>query len=404
MSSEPDHLHKKLGLQEGTKPISERRFQLLIESARDYAIFSVDPQRNVDFWSSGAERLFGYSESEILGKTADVLFTPEDRAAGAPLKETAEAQKHGRAEDERWHLRRDASRFFASGIVFPLCDEAKRLLGFVKIARDLTERKLAEEQLQQAHENLERRVGERTAALHHLNGELSLALQSLKSEMEQRLQGDALRQEIMLRMMSVQEEERRRISRELHDHLGQQVTALSLGLNALDANHPDRARRIAELRALAEELGRDLHMAAVELRPTALDDVGLPAALTALVQLWMKRYSLPVEFHVSGLDATRLPHELESALYRIVQEALTNVAKHARASVVSVIVERKPREIDIIVEDNGDGFEDGPQGSRQRLGLLGMNERAAQFNGTVKVESTRGKGTAVYVRIPLSDE
>lgn len=386
-----------------TPPISERRFQLLIESARDYAIFSFDSSRNVDFWSSGAERLFGYAEADILGRTADVLFTPEDRAAGIPQKEIAEALRNGRAGDERWHLRKDQSRFYASGLVFPLRDEAERLLGFVKIARDLTESKLAAEQLKQVHESLERRVEERTAALNRSNAELNRALQSLQSEMEQRRQSDALRREIMQRMVTVQEEERRRISRELHDHLGQQVTALSLGLNGLDANDPDRGERIAELRALAEELGQDLHTAAVELRPTALDDVGLAAALSALVQLWMKRHSIPIEFHAAGLEATRLPRDLESALYRIVQEALTNVAKHARATVVSVIVERKPQEIDIIVEDDGEGFEEGGYDGegRPRLGLLGMNERAAQFAGTVKVESTRGKGTSVYVRIPL---
>lgn len=401
--SEPKPAFPKLGSPTSPSPISERRFQLLIESARDYAIFSVDSALNVDFWSSGAERLFGYPEQEMLGRKADVLFTPEDRAAGVPEREITGALKNGRAGDERWHLRKDGSRFYASGLVFPLLDEAERLLGFVKIARDLTESKLAAEQLEQARENLERRVEERTAALNRSNADLNLALESLQSEMEQRQRSDALRREIMQRMVTVQEEERRRISRELHDHLGQQVTALSLGLNGLDANDPDRGERIRDLRALAEELGRDLHMAAVELRPTALDDVGLQAALTAQVQLWMKRYSIPIEFHASGLDSTRLPRDLESALYRIVQEALTNVAKHARATVVSVIVERKPLEIDIIVEDDGEGFEEGgydPEG-RPRLGLLGMNERAAQFSGTVKVESTRGKGTSVYVRIPL---
>ncbi|MBV9867670.1 MAG: PAS domain S-box protein [Abitibacteriaceae bacterium] len=123
---------------------SDELLGFMVESIQDYAIFAIDPHGRVMSWNSGAERIFGYSQAEIMGESGDVIFTPEDRAAGEPEKERATAQQEGRALDERWHLRKDGSRFWASGINSPLRDEAGNLRGFVKVARDNTERKIAE--------------------------------------------------------------------------------------------------------------------------------------------------------------------------------------------------------------------------------------------------------------------
>ena len=117
----------------------------LVEAAKDYAIFMTDADGRVSTWNEGAERLFGFAEGEILGEDASVLFTPEDRESGAPERELQKARKEGRAEDERWHMRKDGSRFWASGFVRPILDEEDDLIGFSKVARDLTERKRAEE-------------------------------------------------------------------------------------------------------------------------------------------------------------------------------------------------------------------------------------------------------------------
>src|SRR5215203_4823364 len=138
--------HKRL---EEALQQSEQCFERLVEAAKDYAIFMTDADGRVSTWNEGAQRLFGHGEGEIVGEDASVLFTPEDREDGAPERELQKARKEGRAEDERWHLRKDGSRFWASGFVRPVLDEEDNLIGFSKVARDLTERKRAEETLEE---------------------------------------------------------------------------------------------------------------------------------------------------------------------------------------------------------------------------------------------------------------
>lgn len=135
---------------------SEERLRLIIESAKDYAIFTSDLDRRVNSWNSGAQTMFGYSESEIIGQSGDILFVPEDRERGVPVWEAERAVKDGRAENERWHMRKDGSRFFGSGLTTPLRDGAGEIVGFVKIMRDLTERKENEEALREHIDELTR--------------------------------------------------------------------------------------------------------------------------------------------------------------------------------------------------------------------------------------------------------
>src|SRR5215217_3119048 len=126
---------------------SEQRFERLVEAARDYAIFMTDTEGRVSTWNEGAQRIFGYEEGEMVGENASILFTPEDRESGAPERELQKARKEDRAVDERWHMRKGGERFWASGFVRPAFDERDNLIGFSKVARDLTERKRAEETL-----------------------------------------------------------------------------------------------------------------------------------------------------------------------------------------------------------------------------------------------------------------
>jgi PAS domain S-box-containing protein len=141
---------------------SEERLRLTVEGVRDYAIFTLDPERRITSWNPGAERIFGYAEDEALSKPGDILFTPEDRKAGAPEQEARQARERGRAADERWHLRKDGSRFYVSGVTAPLY-EGDRLTGYAKIARDLTEQREAEEQLRKWEERY--RIALEAAAL-----------------------------------------------------------------------------------------------------------------------------------------------------------------------------------------------------------------------------------------------
>jgi len=228
-------------------------------------------------------------------------------------------------------------------------------------------------------------------------------------DITERRQAEEEREELLRRLVDAQEEERRRISRELHDQLGQRMTALMMGLKTLSAESHGRRSALdglTALQALADDLTRELHMLAFGLRPPALDDLGLHTALYNYVEEWAEQARVPVDFHSSGIDGRRLPLEVETALYRIAQEALTNVLKHSGAGRVSVVLERVGEQVVAVIEDDGRGFDadsllKSPVKGR-KLGLLGMRERAAMLGGTLSVESGEGAGTSVFVRIPLA--
>lgn len=389
---------------------SEERFRLLVEGARDYAMFLLDPENRITYWSVGAERLFGWTEAEAMGQNAALIFTPEDRERGEPEKEWHTALHEGRAEDIRWHLRKDGSHFWADGLLMRLDDEGRGFRGFAKVTRDATERKQAEEALQEAlealaraNEQLEQRVEERTHALLERTEELAAMSE--------------LRQELLLQLVTAQEQERGHIARDLHDDTGQQVTGLLLGLDRLIKSpatvDPALRETLDQLQALAGDVAEKSYRLAVTLRPIALDDLGLVSALTQYTQEWGRWSGVPVEVEAIGLEA-RLPQEIETTIYRVTQEALTNVLRHARdsgesrATRVSVLVQRRANEVLTVIEDGGPGFDveaalSLPPGQR-RLGIFGMQERARLAGGTLTIESKPGEGTTVSLRLPLPAE
>lgn len=379
-------------------PRSALYLNLLIEAAKDYAIFAMDPERRVTMWSGGAERIFGFAESEMVGRVADIIFTPEDRAVGAPLQEVTGALRDGRASDERWHIRKNGERFYASGVMTPLRSDDGAHLGFVKINRDLTAQKLAEQQLQASRDQLVHAVEERTRELRESNT-------ALREEIARRSRSEESRAQLVRRIANNQEEERRRLAREMHDQLGQHIAALMWRLNALDGalKNTPHGRIIVEAQGLVESIGHEVHALAVQLRPTVLDDLGLPGAIAAYVRVWSARAGVPVETQIVNLAETRLPHEIELTLYRIVQEALTNILKHAAARQVQLVIARIGNEVALTIEDNGRGFAvvEVEAGTGDGLGLLGMRERVAAVRGTLIVESEPGVGTTLFVRVPV---
>jgi PAS domain S-box-containing protein len=344
---------------------SELRLRLLIESATEFAIFTLTPDGLIDSWNSGAEKVFGWAEDEIIGKPGDILFTPEDRAANISAREMETAIGSGSAADERWHQRKDGSRFYVSGVMSLLKDIDGNPIGFTKIARDLTSSKKAE----------------------------------------------ASRVEIgmLKRIVDAQEAERKRLARDLHDTLGQQFTALRLKLEAIKSNYgaePAMMKAIDETQLIAKQIDDDIGFLNWELRPTALDNLGLRNALNTFVREWSKNHGIEAEFHSSRSRKRLLAPETEINLYRIAQEALHNVVKHAKAHKVSVLLEfRKDRAV-LMVEDDGIGFNAGATGRAKkggsRLGLIGMRERAALLGGTLEIESARGKGTTIIARVPAT--
>jgi PAS domain S-box-containing protein len=219
----------------------------------------------------------------------------------------------------------------------------------------------------------------------------------------QRAEAERARTEMLSRMIFAQEDERRRIAREMHDQFGEQLTTLSLRIGALKESCRDRPELRAQvdaLEAVAQQLDRDVDQLVWALRPTALDDLGLRAALANYVQDWSARVGIAARLHTSGLMDERLPSEAETALYRIAQEALTNVARHSRARNVEVILERRPDCVLLVIEDDGVGFDAGEAAaSKQGFGLLGMQERALLVGATLELESYVGNGTTILVRM-----
>jgi signal transduction histidine kinase len=225
---------------------------------------------------------------------------------------------------------------------------------------------------------------------------------SKRNEVEEE-SDQALRQ-----IVKTQQEERRRLSRELHDNFGQQLTALRLGLESLhELSRGQRhiGERIEELRDLAKRLDAEMGFLAWQLRPTVLDDLGLASAIENFIEEWSKYFEIAAEFHTARMDDDRFAPEIEINLYRIAQEALNNVSKHARANRVNVILERRNNQLALIVEDNGVGLASRqdmiPGATTERLGVTGMRERAALIGGVIEIESSPRGGTTVFVRIPL---
>jgi len=216
-------------------------------------------------------------------------------------------------------------------------------------------------------------------------------------ELSQRVARDVVR-----RVVQAQELERQRLARELHDETGQALTSILLGLKPLEealADHPARAD-LAELREHVVTALQDVRRLAVELRPAVLDDFGLVPALERLIESFAEQSEIRVDFH-SALGDMRLPSEVESTLYRIVQESLTNIVKHADAHNISVSLSRRASTVAAVIEDDGAGF-DQRAVSAESVGLIGMRERMALLDGRLEIESRPGAGTTVVAEVPLS--
>ena len=215
-------------------------------------------------------------------------------------------------------------------------------------------------------------------------------------DLSQRVARDSFR-----RVVEAQEAERRRLARELHDETGQALTSIVLGLKALDdlVEGDELHAAVAELRASVVATLNDVRQLAVDLRPKALDDFGLVAALERLVETFAEQTGLSVDFQ-HALGERRLPEQVETALYRIVQESLTNVVKHAQAHTISVLLTRRGDGVAVVIEDDGRGF-DPERTPDDSFGLVGMRERLTLLDGTITIESAKGEGTTLVAEVPV---
>ncbi len=216
-------------------------------------------------------------------------------------------------------------------------------------------------------------------------------------DLSQRIARDALR-----RIVDAQELERRRLARELHDETGQALSSILLGLKTLDekVGSDDARAAVADVRALVVATLHDVRRLAIELRPKVLDDFGLVPALERLTETFGGQTGIGVRFE-SGLANERLPAEAETALYRIVQESLTNIVKHSHARNISIVLVRKPGAVAAVIEDDGHGFD--PSAVREGgFGLVGMRERVGLLDGRLQIESIEGSGTTLVAEVPLA--
>jgi PAS domain S-box-containing protein len=366
-------------------------YRMLMEEASD-GIHTYDFDGNFIEVNPKLCEMLGYTEQELIRLNVRDLI-PNEELDGSPLRfEELHAGKTVIAE--RNLVRKDGS-------LIPVEISGRMLnTGILQgIVRDIRERKETQRTLNQARKELERRVLERTKEL----AEANLALQE---EIAEKQQAEEARKELLQQLVTIQEDERRRIARELHDHMGQYLAALLLGIKSLDNKFPMEAHQHLEhLKGLIERLGRELHDLAWELRPSVLDDLGLHKALSTYLEQWSLTSGIAADFQSLGLDIRRFETNVETAIYRVAQEALTNVVKHAKATRVSLILESRTNHLVVIIEDNGSGFD--PEavrlGSVERrwMGLRGMRERVVLVGGTWNIESSAGVGTTIFVKIPV---
>lgn len=346
---------------ESNVPLEDRYF-LLLEAVQDYAIFMLDPSGRVASWNSGAQRIKGYSTDEIIGKHFSTFYTLQDIEAGKPERELATAIAKGRVEDEGWRVRRDGSRFWANVAISAVHDTSGTLLGFAKVTRDMTERM-------------------RLAELEHAN-------------------------ELSTQMQITRENEQKRIARELHDDLGQQLTALKMSValiesqvDPLDASG-QLVVQIHDMQAQIDSMALSLRRIAADLRPPLLDDLGLIAALDWLVEDFTRRYGVRAAVHTETGDV-EFDDFASTAVFRIVQEALTNVARHAQANQVRIELICHADSCSLEIEDNGVGAALSVASEKKTFGLLGIRERVRQLDGTVSLFSAPGCGFRIFIALPM---
>ncbi|MFD3517479.1 PAS domain S-box protein [Streptomyces sp. NPDC058657] len=345
------------GAEHGALAPTETAFTLLVTSVVDYGIFMLDPGGHVSTWNAGAERIKGYSATDIIGKHFSVFYPPEDIAARKPHLELDAAVAEGRLEDEGWRLRKDGTRFWANVVITPLFGEDGELRGFGKVTRDMSERRAAEQALSE-------------------------------------------RRRLFTHLVQAQELERRRIAWDVHDDSIQAMVAVGMRLQLLaDRAEEPYARELTRLDVSVREAVDRLRSLTFRLQPPGIDRHGLIDSLAQHLD--------DVVRGNWGLEAV-LEHNLEKepapetaiTIFRVVQEALLNVRKHAHARAVKVGVTTEGTGLLIRVTDDGTGRPAAPRKAGEHFGLIEMRERAETAGGWWTLRSEPGTGTTVEFWVP----
>jgi PAS domain S-box-containing protein len=354
---------------------AEERFRLFIEAVQDYAIFMLDPEGHVATWNLGAERIKGYKASEIVGKHFSCFYPEEDARAGKPRSILNTAAAEGRCEDEGWRVRKDGSKFWANVVLTALRDREGNLVGFCKVTRDFTERLAAQKSIEESRRKLQ--------------------------ESERSLR------ELSLHLLHRQEEERRRIGRELHDSLGQYLALMRLKLDAMQAEGSETVQNLAaECAGIVEDCVKEVRTLSHLLYPPMLEEMGLARAVSWYTEGFTERSGIQTSLWIAP-NLGRFPPYVEAAIFRVLQESLMNVHKHSGAEAAFVRLTRRNGHVILEVNDRGKGIPPsilegrGPDWqSLHGVGLRGMNERMRQLGGSLELVSTPN-GATVIASVPV---
>jgi PAS domain S-box-containing protein len=354
---------------------TEERWRLFIEAVQDCAIFMLDPDGCVSSWNTGAERIKGYKASEIIGQHFSCFYPEEEVWAGKPAWELEVATSEGRFENEGWRIRKDGSRFWANVIITAVKDDVGSLLGFSKVTRDFTERMLASKSLEESR----RKLQESERSLRNLS----------------------------LHLLRTQDEERRRIGREMHDSLGQYLTVLKMKVDSMSSSVPT-PEETTECAKLVEECMREVRTISYLLYPPMLEELGLGSAIPWYLEGFSKRSGIETTFQIPE-DFGRLSRDVELVLFRVLQESLTNVQRHSGSTAANVRISSTDKAVILEVTDQGKGLpppllEQGNQDWMGSLGvgLRGMRERLSQLGGTLEISSNQS-GTEVRAVVPFPE-
>jgi PAS domain S-box-containing protein len=347
----------------------EDRLGLLVDIIQDYAIFLLDAEGRIMTWNKGAESIKGYRAEEAIGQPISIFYTVDDNRKGEPSLNLEQAKVHGRHSSEGWRVRKDGALFWADSLLTAIYDAHHRVKGYVKVTRDVSERRKIEEQL--------------SSDITRTNEEL---------------------RQLASHLQNVREEERASIAREIHDELGQQLTGIKMDLSWISRkwNQPPEEplqQKITGTLAMLDNTIRTVRRIATQLRPSILDDLGLVAAIEWQSQEFAARSGINAQFQ-STLPELDFDPRASIGLFRICQESLTNVARHSGAKNVWISLDCIGGDLHLSVMDDGRGFNRNMR--TNTLGLLGMEERATMIGGSLEIKNSPFGGVAVEATIPLT--
>lgn len=365
-------------------PQTDEVFRLLVESVNDYAIFLLDPDGRVATWNKGAERIKGYRAEDIIGEHFSRFYPQEARDSKWPERELEIAAKEGRFADEGLRVRKDGSTFWASVVITALRGDNGELRGFSKVTRDLTERRELENRTRQLNKELRARVSELVESQRQVELR-TLALQRLSSE-----------------LLRVQDEERRRLARTLHDDLGQELVALNMELGFAQSTQSEQNNNLTEAVALTQSALQKIRNLSYLLHPPLLDESGLLPALHWYFEGLESRGQTKITFDYQPILFSRLPRDIEIAVFRIIQESLTNIYRHSESRDARIDLIQQNGYVTLRIRDFGKGIPESKVGTvaASGVGTSGMRERVKQLNGEFRIVRAQ-PGTLVEAIIPI---